>query len=58
MAAHFPTQERSARFAALSLVVEDGNRSVHLYGRAGFVRFSRDEEEGDWTMRLDLGVAS
>jgi ribosomal protein S18 acetylase RimI-like enzyme len=45
---------RQARVSALSLVVEDGNPSVHLYDRAGFVRFSRNDEDGDWTMRLDL----
>jgi ribosomal protein S18 acetylase RimI-like enzyme len=48
--------ERAFRsgFPALSLTVEDGNRSVDLYERAGFVRFFRDDPERAWTMRLDL----
>jgi GNAT superfamily N-acetyltransferase len=49
---------RQAGVLALSLVVEDGNPSVHLYERAGFVRFSRNDEDGDWTMRLDLDSAT
>lgn len=45
---------RQSGFKALSLSVEDGNRSVDLYERAGYVRFFRDEPELAWRMRLDL----
>jgi len=37
---------------ALSLSVEQDNRAVHLYERAGFVRVGRSGNS--WTMRLDV----
>ena len=49
--------ERAFRsgFAALSLTVEDGNRSVDLYERASFVRFFRDDPERAWTRMPSCG---
>ncbi len=45
---------RTTGFRALSLSVEDGNRSVNLYNRMGFARSYRDESEKAWTMMLQL----
>lgn len=47
---------RSSGFRALSLSVEDGNRSVNLYNRLGFRRAYRDELEKAWTMVLEIPI--